>query len=67
MLCEMLNMSEKEVLLPTKRTFNDSSLNIGHFLRGVARLKHFVNVHLHCIVSNLKRIYKMSAFPPAPS
>ena len=28
----------------------------GHFLCGVERVKRFVNVHLHCIVSNLKRI-----------
>jgi len=32
---------------------------------GVARVKRFVNVHLHCIVSNLKRICTTStlAFP----
>jgi len=33
---------------------------MGHFLCGVERLKRFVNVHLHCIVSNLKRISKIS-------
>jgi len=31
---------------------------------GVERTKRFVNVHLHCIVSNLKRISKISMFPP---
>jgi len=28
------------------------------------RVKRFVNVHLHCIVSNLKRISKISTLPP---
>jgi len=31
---------------------------------GVERTKRFVNVHLHCIVSNLKRISKISMLPP---
>jgi len=31
---------------------------------GAERVKRFVNVHLHCIVSNLKRISKISALPP---
>jgi len=31
---------------------------------GVERVKRFVNVHLHCIVSNLQRIIKISTFPP---
>jgi len=32
---------------------------------GLERVKRFVNVHLHCIVSNLKRISKISTvFPP---
>jgi len=39
--------------------------NMGHFLCGVKRIKRFVNVHLHYIVSNLKRISKMSTFPPS--
>jgi len=30
---------------------------------GEERVKHFVNVHLHCIVSNLKRISKISTLP----
>ena len=31
---------------------------------GVERIKRFVNVHLHCIVSNLQRISKISTLPP---
>ena len=31
---------------------------------GLERLKSFVNVHLHCIISNLKRISKISTLPP---
>jgi len=30
---------------------------------GVERVKRFVNVHLHCIISNLKRISKISTLP----
>jgi len=30
----------------------------------VERVKRFVHVHLHCIVSNLKRISKISTLPP---
>jgi len=37
---------------------------MGHYLWGVERVKRFVNVHLHCIVSNLKNISKMSMLPP---
>jgi len=33
-------------------------------IKGVERVKRFVNVNLHCIVSNLKRISKMSTLPP---
>jgi len=35
----------------------------GNFLRGVETAKRFVNVHLHCNVSNLKMISKMSTLP----
>jgi len=31
---------------------------------GVERVKRFVNVHLHCIVRNLKRISKISMLSP---
>jgi len=37
---------------------------MGHFLRGVETVKRFVNIHLHCNVSNLKQISKMSTFHP---
>jgi len=36
----------------------------GHFRYGVERAKRFVNVHLHCIVSNMERISKVSSLPP---
>ena len=38
---------------------------MGHFLCVVDRLKRFVNVHLHCVISNQKRISKMLTLPPA--
>jgi len=38
-------------------------MNMGHYLWGVERVKCFVNFHLHCIVSNLKNMSKMSMFP----
>jgi len=31
---------------------------------GAKRVKCFVNVHLHCIASNLKRIGKIFTLPP---
>jgi len=31
---------------------------------GIERAMRFVNVHLHCIVSNLKSISKFSTLPP---
>jgi len=39
---------------------------MGPFLCGVETAKRFVNIRLHCIVSNLKRIRKrkMSTLPP---
>ena len=36
---------------------------MGHFAFALERVKGFVNVHLHCIVSNLKRISKISTLP----
>jgi len=36
---------------------------MGHFLCGVERVKCYVNVHLHCMVSNLKITNKMSTLP----
>jgi len=29
---------------------------MGHFLSSADRVKHYVNVHLHCIVSSLYRL-----------
>jgi len=51
------------VSLPTKRIFCDCYRNMGRFLCGEERVKRFVNVHLHCITSNLKIISKMSTLP----
>jgi len=36
---------------------------MGNFLCGVEVVKRFVNVNLHCNVSNLKKIRKISTFP----
>jgi len=44
--------------------FCDCFRNIGHFLSDTERVKRFVKVDLHCIVSNLKRISKISTLPP---
>ena len=38
----------------------------GHFRYGVERAKLFVNVHLHCILSNMERMSKISSLPPPP-
>ena len=34
------------------------------FLCGVKRVQRFINVHLQCIVNNLKKINKMMMLPP---
>jgi len=44
--------------------FCDCYRNVGYFLFGLERVKRFVKVHLHCIVSNLKIISKMLTLPP---
>jgi len=36
-----------------RTVFCDCYRNMGHFLCSVERIKRFVNVHLHCIVSNV--------------
>jgi len=36
----------------------------GHFHYGVERAKRFVNVHWHCIGSNMERISKISSLFP---
>jgi len=57
-------MGEKEALLATKRNFCGCYCNIRHSLCGIEQVKRFVNVHLHCIVSNLKRISTVLTFLP---
>jgi len=51
------------IAVPTKCDFCDCCRNTGQFRFGVERAKRFVNVHLHCIVSNMNRINKMSRLP----
>ena len=55
--------SVKEPLLPTKSIFATVAVIRTLFVCGVERVKRFVTVHLHFIVSSLKRISKMSTFP----
>jgi len=55
-------MSEK-YSCAMKRNFCDCCRHTGHFPCGVERVKRLVNVRLHYIVSNLKRIRKMSMLP----
>ena len=43
-----------------KEHFCDCCLIVGHFLCGVEMIKHFGNVHLHCIVSSLKTVRRIS-------
>jgi len=43
---------------------NGARAFVGHFLCGVETVKRFVNVRLHCNVSNLKKISKMSTLQP---
>ena len=40
---------------------------MGHVRYGAKSAKRFVNVHLHCIVSNMERISKISSFPTQES
>ena len=47
-----------------KHLKNPGLIVMRHFLCGVQRVKNFMNLHLHCIVSNLEKISKMSAFHP---
>jgi len=47
-----------------KAHFCDCCHNMGHFLCGVERVKCFVNIHLHCIYSNLKRVRKRLTMSP---
>jgi len=43
-----------------RSAFFDCCCNMRHFLCGVERVKLFANIHLHCIVSNLKRMCNIS-------
>jgi len=47
-----------------RSVFGDCYRNMGHFLCSVERIKRFVNVHLHCIVSNVPS--KVSKYPGPP-
>ena len=47
-----------------RSVFCDSYLNTGHFLSNVERIKGFVNVHLHCIVSNIPSKVRKYSGPP---
>ena len=42
----------------------DCCRNTGHFLGGVERVTHFVNIHVHCIDNNLKMMSKCRHGPP---
>jgi len=44
---------------------NEARAFVGHFLCGVETVKRFVNVHLHCNVSNLKNISNIMTLPPS--
>ena len=63
-LCEKRHEWKRSIAAPTKRDFCDCCRNMGHFRYGVERAKRFVNVHLHCIVSNMKRMSKISRLTP---
>jgi len=44
--------------------FCDCYRNMGHFLCSLERIKHFVNVHLHCIVNNVPSKGRKYSAPP---
>ena len=47
-----------------RRLFCDCYRNMRHFLCSVERIKRFVNVHLHCIVSNVPSTVRKYSGPP---
>jgi len=47
-----------------KKDANGARAPTGHFRCGAERAKRFVNVNLHCNISTLKTISKMSTLPP---
>ena len=59
-LSHVLLYDVKRNLAANKTHFWDCCHNMGHFRCGVERVKCYVNVHLHCIVSSLKWASKMS-------
>jgi len=50
--------------MPTKRIFCACCRNMGHFRCGVESENRYVNVHLYCNVSNLKKMSKMCDVAP---
>jgi len=48
-----------------KKDANGARAPMGHFRCSAERAKRFVNVNLHCNVSTLKTISKMSTLPPS--
>jgi len=54
----------RSISAPMKRNFCDCCRNTGHFCYGVEKAKHFVNVHFHCIVSNMNSISKIPSLIP---
>jgi len=47
-----------------RSVFCDCYRNMGHFLCCVERIKRFVDVHLHCIVSNVPSNVRKYSGPP---
>jgi len=47
-----------------RSVFCDCYRNMGYFLCSVERIKHFVNVNLHCIVSNVSSKVRKYSGPP---
>jgi len=47
-----------------RSVFGDCYHNMGHFLCSIERIKPFVNVHLHCIVSNVTSKGRKYSGPP---
>jgi len=52
------------VIATNEAFFCDCYRNTGHFLCSVERIKRFVNVHLHCIVSNVPSKGRKYSGPP---
>ena len=50
-----------------RSVFCDCYRNMGHFLCSVERIKRFVKVHLHCIVSNVPSKVGKYSGPPGNS